>query len=108
MLVCFCLLIALIGIIAGVEKNLISEAKNSTYIEKAKKESEKCALIIDSFYSNNGGLLKNVKIECYTKPKPNVIASTHHNIERQSYIINSSSSISSGGKINVEIDEHYR
>ena len=100
--------IVIIGIFANFFSMLNNDADISLKELNSKTIAINCGLIIDSFYSNGGGILKNFNTNCYLK-ETNIVGVNLNGVEKTSFILNSSTSISQEREslnLKVEVRDH--
>ncbi|GEM_PF-2811181 len=107
-IVVFVSFMLLIGATAKQMQNVNTLAENSAMALEAKLEAEKCAAIVDSFYANAGGALKEMDFECHTENEK--IVSAKNGVHKTSQTIAQEKTISGNGKqmtIQVKVRKHY-
>lgn len=103
------MIFALTGIIAGSLSNAGTRLELSLEGLHAKMSAAECAQIINSFYANNGGKIKNLGASCRTSGEQTVLA-TFGSAEKSEFVLNTNSKTISGKnsfKIEVKVREHY-
>lgn len=99
---------AIIAFAIGSLKQINAAAEEKLDSFEAKTEAEKCAGIIDSFYSNTGGSFEGLSLKCHTKN--NGILSAKNNSTANAKTIAEHKKITSANEktfIEIETTEHY-
>jgi len=109
-MLCFIAFLGLLGIFAALGAEQVSQARDATEMLKAKVQSEGCALTVDAFYANSGGVTRGQGVNCYMNGQSKV-TSMSGGFEKSSSILNSRTKLTHanhGTDIEVKINEHYR
>ena len=103
------MIFAITGIIAGALSNTSAMLEISLEDLHAKMYAAECAQIINSFYANSGGKIKNFSASCRTSGEQTITA-TFGGAEKSEFVLNTNSKTiaeKNSFKIEVNARKHY-